>query len=92
MVVKASSKYKCALHGDEVINEKISRVFASRSRRDGGIFKLKNDKNKPDKMAGTPEHAFIENGDIKGVKVPRKLDKQWYIKLANKRIKDFIGD
>ena len=91
MVVKASSKYKYALHGDEIINEKISRVFASRSRRDGGIFKLKNDKNKPDKMAGTPLHAFIENGDIKDVKIPRKLDKQWYIDVANKRIKDFIG-
>lgn len=91
MVVKASSKYKYALHGDEIINEKISRVFASRSRRDPGIFKLKNDKNKPDKMAGTPEHAFIENGDIKGLRVPRKLDKQWYINVANKRIKDFIG-
>ncbi|VDG74686.1 phage DNA polymerase [Clostridium carnis] len=91
MVVKASSKYKYALHGDEIINEKISRVFASRSRRDSGIFKLKNDKNKPDKMAGTPENAFIENGDIKGLRVPRKLDKQWYINVANKRIKDFIG-
>lgn len=91
MVVKASSKYKYALHGDEIINEKISRVFASRSRRDPGIFKLKNDKNKPDKMAGTPENAFIENGDIKGLRVPRKLDRQWYINVANKRIKDFIG-
>lgn len=91
MVVKASSKYKYALHGDEIINEKISRVFASRSRRDAGIFKLKNDKNKPDKMAGTPENAFIENGDIKDLRVPRKLDKQWYINVANKRIKDFIG-
>lgn len=91
MVVKASSKYKYALHGDKIINEKISRVFASRSRRDPGIFKLKNDKNKPDKMAGTPENAFIENGDIKCARIPRKLDKQWYIDVANKRIKDFIG-
>lgn len=91
MVVKASSKYKYALHGAEIINEKISRVFASRSKRDAGIFKLKVDKSKPDKMAGTPEHSFIENGDIKGVRVPRRLDKSWYIEVAKKRIKDFIG-
>jgi len=91
MVVKASGKYKYALHGNEVINEKISRVFASRSRRDLGIFKLKINKDKPEKIAGTPEHAFIENGDIKGVRVPRRLDKSWYINVANKRIKDFIG-
>ena len=33
-----------------------------------------------------------ENGDIKGIKVPRKLDKQWYIDTAKKRIKDFVGE
>lgn len=91
-VVKASSKYKYALHGDKIIKEKILRVFASRSRNDPGIYKLKKDKETPDKIAGTPERAFIENGDIKGVLVPRKLDKQWYIDVANKRIKDFIGE
>lgn len=92
MVVKASSKYKYALHGNKIINEKISRVFASRSKRDPGIFKLKNDKEKPDKMAGTPEYAFINNGDIKNLKAPLRLDKQWYIDIANKRINDFIGE
>lgn len=91
MVVKASNKYKCALHGNKVINEKISRVFASRSKLDEGIFKLKLDKEKPEKMAGTPENAFIENGDIKDMRVPRRLNKQWYIDVAKKRIKDFIG-
>lgn len=91
-IVKASSKYKYALHGDKVLKEKILRVFASKSRRDPGIFKLKNDKATPDKIAGTPERAFIENGDIEGVMVPRKLDKQWYIEIANKRINDFVGE
>lgn len=91
-IVKSSSKYKYALHGKKILNEKILRVFASRSRRDEGIFKLKKDKDTPDKIGGTPERCFIENSDIKGVKVPRKLDKQWYIDTANKRINDFIGE
>lgn len=91
-VVKASSKYRHALHGDKVLNEKILRVFASRSRRDPGIFKLKKDKETPDKIGGTPEQCFIENGDIKDLKVPRKLDKKWYIEVAWKRINDFIGE
>ena len=91
-VVKVSSKYKCSLYGDQVLNENILRVFASRSRRDPGVYKLKKDKYTKDKIGGTPERCFIENGDIKGIKVPRKLDKQWYIDTAKKRIKDFVGE
>ncbi|CUO59992.1 DNA polymerase [Clostridium paraputrificum] len=91
-VVKVSSKYKCSLYGDQVLNENILRVFASRSRRDPGVYKLKKYKDTKDKIGGTPERCFIENGDIKGIKVPRKLDKQWYIDTAKKRIKDFVGE
>lgn len=91
-VVKVSSKYKCSLYGDQVLNENILRVFASRSRRDPGVYKLKKDKDTKDKIGGTPERCFIENGDIKGIKVPSKLDKQWYIDTAKKRIKDFVGE
>lgn len=91
-VVKVSGKYNYALHGDKILNEKILRVFASKSRRDPGVFKLHKNKENPDKIGGTPERCFIENGDINGVKVPRKLDKQWYIDTANKRIKDFVGE
>lgn len=91
-VVKVSSKYKHALHGEKILNEKILRVFASRSRKDKGVFKLHNTKDTPDKIGGTPERCFILNEDIKGVQASRKLDKQWYIDTANKRIKDFLGD
>lgn len=41
------------------------------------------------KFANTSEHSFIENGDIIGAKVPSKLDKQWYIDLANERLKQY---
>ena len=91
-VVKVSSKYKFSLYGDQVLNENILRVFASRSRRDPGVYKLKKYKDTKDKIGGTPERCFIENGDIKGIKVPRKLEKQWYIDTAKKRIKDFVGE
>lgn len=91
-VVKVSNKYKYALHGNKILNEKVLRVFASRSNGDEGVFKLKNDKNTPDKIGNTPLKCFIDNSDINGVIVPRKLDKQWYIDVAKKRIKDFIGD
>lgn len=90
-IVKVSGKYKYALHGNKILNEKILRVFASRSKVDKGVFKVHNNKDTPDKIANTPERCFIENGDLNGVKVPRKLDKQYYINLAKKRISDFMG-
>lgn len=31
------------------------------------------------KFADTPENCFIENGDIRGLSCPEKLDKQWYV-------------
>lgn len=90
-IVKVSGKYKYALHGDKILKEKILRVFASRSRSNNGVFKVHEKKTSKDKIANTPEKCFIENGNINNKKVPRKLDKQWYIDLANKRVNDFIG-
>lgn len=89
-IVKVSEKYTQAMHGDRVLSEKVLRVFASRSRTDPGIFKVKNER--PEKIAGTPERCFIENGDIRGMEIPRKLDRTWYIETARKRIADFLGE
>lgn len=90
-VVKVSSKYKYALHGDKKLNEKILRVFASKNYSDKGVYKI-NSKGKSEKIAGTPEHCFIENGDVNGKRISRKLDRSWYIDVAKKRIVDFVGD
>jgi hypothetical protein len=88
-VVKASSKYKCAMYGDKILNERCLRVFASRSRHDKGVFKLKAEGKNPEKFANTPERCFIVNGYINNVEVPRKLDRKWYIETAFKRLSDF---
>lgn len=90
-VIKASSKYKYLMHGNVKINEKVSRVFASKDYSDPGIFKVKSN-GSIEKVAGTPERAFIDNSDINGKRIPRRLDKQWYIDVAKKRIEDFIGN
>jgi DNA polymerase len=42
-----------------------------------------------EKFANTPEHCFIYNDSVNGKKVPNKLDKKWYIELAEKRLKQF---
>ncbi|NFS06284.1 hypothetical protein FDE99_00535 [Clostridium botulinum] len=90
-VVKISSKYLYGYHGNTKLDERVLRVFASRSRSDAGVFKVKIEGGTREKIGYTPEKCFIDNSDIQCKKIPRKLDKQWYIDVAWKRIKDFIG-
>lgn len=46
---------------------------------------------KCDKFAETPTHAFILNSDINKAPIPTRLNKQWYVDLAYKRLEQFIG-
>lgn len=70
------------------IKEKCVRVFASTSVADGGLWKIKNT-GAIEKLEMTPEHCFIWNDEVNGVKVPAKLDRQWYINEAKKRLKGY---
>lgn len=94
-IVKLSNKYKYVLHeqstGNIRYDNKAYRVFASNNPEDGRLLKCDDVRN-PAKFGNTPDHCFIYNDDIVGKTVPDNLDKQWYIDLANKRIKDFIGE
>ena len=94
-VVKLSNKYKWVEHeqgnGNIKYDNKAYRVFASRDNSDGRLLKCKPTEkgDKKDKFGNTPDHCFIENGDITEMKIPSKLDKQYYIDLAKKRLEDF---
>ncbi len=87
-IVKISSKYHHGSHNGNILNDKTFRVFASNDLNDGMIFKHKTEDGKPEKFANTPEKCFIENNDINNLKIPSKLDKEWYIMLAKKRLKE----
>ena len=104
-VKKISGKYDCILHGvfwDSVgkkkvvnlskafkVNEKCVRVFASKNQSDGGLMMIHAKTKNPAKISETPEHAFLYNDSVEGVKCPEQLDKRWYIELAKKRLADF---
>ena len=94
-VVKLSNKYQWVEHEGNGHNEKFDnkayRVFASLDTNDGRLLKCKVTEkgDKKDKFSNTPNRCFIENGDITGMKIPSKLDKQYYIDLAKKRLEDF---
>lgn len=89
LVSKISNKYRCILHGDREIKEKCVRIFASKKETDPGVFKVSIRRGKPEKIANSPEHCFFFNESVNGVKCPTDLNKQWYVDLAEKRLKDF---
>ncbi|MBP2654231.1 MAG: hypothetical protein H6Q73_1800 [Firmicutes bacterium] len=88
-IVKVSNKYMYAAHGSKILNERVLRVFASRSKRDQGVFKYKS-LERTEKIANTPPRCFIENGSVNNVPLPLKLDIHWYIEVARKRLNDFL--
>lgn len=92
-IVKLSSKYRWVEHEEKGGNVRFSynsyRVFASADPEDGRILKCGGQRGKPEKFGNTPAHCFIYNDALDGVKTPEKLDREWYIALAEKRLKDY---
>ena len=91
-VVKLSGKYWRAWHNGKFMAEKCYRVFASKDRNETYIGKCKQSGATIEKFANTPEHCFIDNGSIKGKKIPLNLDKNWYINLAKDRLAQYGGE
>ncbi len=87
-LVKLSYKYEHVEHNGIKYNYKCYRVFASLDPKDGKILKCRSGNN-PAKFGNTPDKCFIENGDIHNTPIPAKLDRQYYINLAKKRLADF---
>lgn len=88
-IVKLSGKYKCVWHNGQSYTEKCFRVFASRRTSDSYIGKQKANGRTIEKFANTPDRCFIDNTNVNGKTVPRKLDKQWYIALAKERLEQY---
>lgn len=90
-IAKLSGKYEYVEHNNKKYTYKCYRVFASKDPSDGRLLKVKKKETGMvgEKFANTPESCFIFNDDVTDVKVPTKLDKQWYIDLAHKRLNDF---
>lgn len=88
-VFKLSSKYEFVVHNGSKHTNKSYRVFASNDWMDEPLMKCKSELATREKFANTPEHCFIQNGNIKGFKVPEKLDKEWYVDIAKERLSQF---
>ena len=90
-IVKLTKKYRSVLHNGIEYSNKCYRVFASNRYEDGPILKCKLFKGheRKDKPANTPDHCFIDNSDIQNAKIPKNLDKNWYVALAKERLHQF---
>lgn len=89
LVSKISNKYTHILYGDKPLKEKCVRVFASRVASDPGVKKVHATRKTAAKLTNSPEHCFIWNDAVKGVPIPDRLDREWYINFARKRLSDF---
>ena len=90
-LVKLSNKFDWVEHNGKAYLYKCYRVFASKSSTDGTInaCRERGGKQEVRKFGNTPDHCFIMNDDVNGMKCPTKLDKGWYIKTAMDRLKAF---
>lgn len=88
-ISEGKSKYTVVNEG-EVLPEKVLRVFASKNENAKGVFKIKSER-KVEKIANTPDKCFIYNDEVRGVKCPDELDKEYYITLAKEQLEDFLG-
>lgn len=87
-IVVLSGKYDYVKHNGKRYHYKCYRVFASKDRHDGQIYKCRIG-GKAAKFGNTPEHCFIDNSNVNDKETPDNLDRQWYIELAKKRLEQF---
>ena len=90
IIAKSGNKYEYSMYGDKPLIEKVNRVFASKDENDKGIYKLHKVSGSKNKIEMTPERCFIINDDIRDMQIPIKLDRQWYITLAKRRVNEFV--
>ena len=91
LIAKAGSKYREAYHivdGERESVQKVNRVYASKDKRYGKLFKIKAENDSTAKIEMLPEHCIIDNDNKLTIE---SVDKSWYIALAKKRINDFLG-
>lgn len=88
---KTGKKKKVKTYNNDgiTIKEKCVRVFASVNASDGTLYKKHASTGSVAKIENCPEHSFIFNDEVNGVKCPALLGKQWYLDTAKERLKGF---
>ena len=91
IIAKAGAKYKDAYHlvdGERIPVQKVNRIYATADEKYGKIYKVKAENEMTAKIESLPEHCIIDNDNQLEIS---KVDRQFYIDLAKKRINDYMG-
>ena len=90
IIAKAGGTYTGVLHDrDDRIRpvQRVNRVYATHHETYGTLYKTKAD-GRRDKIANLPDHCLIDNDNEIHLE---DIDRAWYIKLAKKRVQDYLG-
>ncbi len=90
-IAKASSKYSRVyqiVDEKEIDIQKVNRVYASKDKRNGTLYRVHKETKRPHKIAGLPEHCIIDNRNKLSIK---DIDKEHYIQKAKEMVADFEG-
>ena len=91
LIAKAGSKYGDALHevdGELQVVQKVNRVYATDDHRMGTLYKMHLSTGIPVKIAGLPSRCVVDNDNRLSIEV---VDRDWYIRLAKRYVRDFLG-
>lgn len=91
IVAKAGSKYTGAFHdvnGEMKPVQKVNRVYAARDYRLGTLYKRHGASGNLVKQAGLPFHSAVDNDNSLTLDA---VDKEWYIREAERYVRDFLG-
>ena len=90
-ICKKGPTYIHVEHNGKIINN-CNRVFASKSKEVGKLYKVKECGRK-DSIANLPDNCIIVNEDLTQTTFNiKEVDKQWYIIKATERINDFLKE
>lgn len=92
IIAKIGSMYSKVYHevnGELVEQEqKVNRVYSTKDKSLGKLYKYKPEIDQLSKIASLPENCIIDNKNNLSIE---DVDKKFYIDLAKKQINDFIG-
>lgn len=91
LVAKASGKYSHAYHevnGELVEVQKVNRVYATHDYTYGTLYKRHAETGSLAKIAGLPAQCVVDNDNHLTIDV---IDRDWYIRLAKRYVRDFLG-
>lgn len=77
-----------SINGKLVETQRVNRVYATTDYRFGTLYMLDPDTNNYRKMTGLPEKCVIDNDNHLTIDV---VDRDWYIRLAKRYVRDFLG-